>query len=115
MMDAGVNPPVPPNPLPYLTEWLFEIGPTEPAGMGAAPIAWQTLAIWSELTGAELLPWEARLLRNLSREYLNEAHQAEKRDRPAPWSEHIDREAISSKVSSLFRSRLLERKKDADE
>lgn len=65
--------------------WLFEIGPTQSGGMAAGPITQQELAAWQMNTGIELQSWQARFLRRLSIEYLNEQHAAAKRNHPAPW------------------------------
>lgn len=54
----------------YLLEYLFEIGPTMAAGMGNGPITFSEILAWQLLTGIRLRPWEVRLLRRLSRDYL---------------------------------------------
>lgn len=69
----------------YLLGYLWEIGPTIAAGMGAGPITHQELRAWQDNTGVVLQPWEARFLRRLSLEYLSAAHKAEKGHCPAPW------------------------------
>ena len=69
----------------YLLGYLFEIGPTVAAGMGAGPIEWPHINAWCERIGIDLEPWESRFLRRLSLEYLSESHKAEKRDARAPW------------------------------
>ncbi len=70
----------------YLLGYLFEIGPTIAAGMGAGPITHGELRAWMDNVGVELQPWEVRFLRRLSHEYLAESHKAEKRDARAPWN-----------------------------
>lgn len=69
----------------YLVDYLFEFGPTVPAGMGAGPVTGVELLAWQALLGVEFHPWEARLLRQLSSEYLAESHKATARDRPPPF------------------------------
>lgn len=81
------EPDMPPCDTPWLVDTLFEIGPTVPAGMGEAPIAHTDLAAWQANTGIELQPWQARLLRLLSQQYLNESHKARARDCPPPWGD----------------------------
>ncbi len=71
----------------YLIAYLFEFGPTTPAGMGSAPIGAIEIAAWQDLLGIEFQPWEARLLRRLSNEYLAESHAATKRDCPPPFGD----------------------------
>lgn len=70
--------------------------------MGMAPIGWDTIGWWQQTMGVELAPWEARMLRFLSRDYLIESQAAEKPDAPAPWMETVDREAIADKVVGIF-------------
>lgn len=101
--------PLPPNPAEYLTRWLFEIGPAVPAGMGQAPLGWRDIAAWQEIVGVKLLVWEARLLRRLSRDFVNASHDARKADCPAPWSgieTHDDvtarRADVSRKLTAMF-------------
>jgi len=107
--DDGYLPEMPPvDAADYLIEYLFEIGPTVAAGMGAGPITHVEMCAWVDLTGIELCPWEVRFLRRLSREYLSEFHEAEKTDRLPPWNpeeaHRIDREAVAKKIKNAFRS-----------
>ena len=106
-MEAdGIVPMTPPLPedLPYI-EWLLEIGPTEAGGMGAVAIGWRTLQAWQDCTGILLAPWEARLLRRLSGDWLTENERARKPDCPAPWSPEpteSSREVVARKMEQLF-------------
>ena len=70
----------------YLLGYLFEVGPTMAAGMGAAPVTHTEIAAWCGLTGIVLHPWEARFLRRLSLEYVGENHRAEKLGCAPPWN-----------------------------
>lgn len=67
----------------YLVDYLFEIGPAQ----GEAPLSHAELQAWQSNTGIDLDAWQARMLKRLSIEYLNESHQAREIDRPAPWAE----------------------------
>ncbi len=108
MMAEGSEPQMPPVNTPYLIEFLLEIGPAIQHGGGAVPIGWLDLEAWQRLTGAELAPWEARLIRRLSHEYLAMIRDAEKPDCPPPWGgagepQH-DREMVARKVQNAFRA-----------
>ena len=70
----------------YLIGYLYELGPTVAAGMGAGPITHQDMLAWQINTGVRLAPWEARFLRRLSVEYLSESHKAEKLGAQPPWA-----------------------------
>jgi hypothetical protein len=83
--QAKIEPPIPDNPMPFIIDRLMEIGPTETAGMGRAPISWQSIQAWRVETGVRMNPWQSRLLRRLSAAYLVEMQAAENPDRPAPF------------------------------
>lgn len=85
MKKDGVAVPMPPNPLPHVVDRLIEIGLTEAAGMGAGPVSWQTMDAWANRTSVDIEPWEARLIRRLSVEYVAEQRRAESENCPAPW------------------------------
>lgn len=91
------------NPAPYLTDWLFEIGPTS----GDHTLSWSEMAAWEKNTGIRLLPFEAKILRRLSNSYANERLAAREPDYPMPVKldhEHIEagRDAVAAKVEALF-------------
>lgn len=109
MRKRGDHVPIPPNPAPYLTGWLFEIGPTVPGGMSPAPLGWLDMAAWQGISGVELLPWEASLIRQLSRVFVSASHDARKRDCPAPWTgietaDDVERQrsTVDAKLKSIF-------------
>lgn len=77
----------------YLVEYLFEIGPTLPTGMGSAPLTPPVIESAQRLLGIEFQPWEARLLLRLSREYLAESLKATKDGCPPPWVDSENAEA----------------------
>lgn len=106
MRKAKIRPHLPPNPAPYLIDWLFEIGPSVAVGMGEGPLGWGDLAHWQALSGVALNAWEARTLRRLSGDWLGERHRAEKDDAPAPALRREDveanRDAVSAKLERAF-------------
>jgi hypothetical protein len=105
MEQDGIDPIMPPLAVPWLFEVLFDLGPTEPGGMGAAAIGWRSLDAWCSRTGVDLPPWQCRLLRRVSGEYLIESDRARKMDCPSPWATRKveqNREAVTVQVESLF-------------
>lgn len=86
MKADGVDLPLPPNPLPHVIDHLLEVGLTEAAGMGAGPISWLTIDAWARRACIDLTPWEARLIRRLSVEYVAEQRRAESENCPPPWA-----------------------------
>jgi hypothetical protein len=81
----GWQPEMPEVRAPHVIGYLFEMGPLASGGMGPAPLSHQEIAAWCDLTGIRLSPWEVRTVRQLSRDYLAELHEAEDPKRPAPW------------------------------
>ena len=98
----------PPNAAPYLTDWLFEIGPTIAGAMGEAALGWADLAAWERLTGISLLPWEARILRQLSAEFAAMRSLAANPDCPPPYDgesrEEIEvrRDRVSTQFAAMM-------------
>lgn len=68
----------------HLLAYLWEMGPTVPAGPSVGPVTFQEMRAWSEVTGVFLEPWEYRTLRRLSADYLAELQRASKHDAIAP-------------------------------
>ncbi|MEK9213131.1 phage tail assembly chaperone [Sphingomonas sp. 2378] len=94
---------MPPNPMPHLIERFMEMGMVEAAGMGTVALSWPTIAAWSQMTGVRLSPWEARLIRRLSVEYLAEGRRAEVETCPAPWKAPVSKAEIEAERAALER------------
>jgi hypothetical protein len=86
---------------PFIIAQLLEIGPVVAGTMGSAAISWRDLVAWQQCTGVPLPPWQARMLVELSREYLSFSSDAEKPDCPAPW---VDQELTESRRETIARS-----------
>lgn len=106
MRHDGVEPSLPDVPTQYLIEYLFEVGPTISTGMGPAIIGWRDLQSWQELLGISLHPWELRILRKLSADFLAQSLKSEKLDCPAPYlsPQELNRASVSKRVGNAFRS-----------
>lgn len=89
MKAQGIEPQMPPNPAPHLISRLTEIGLTESTGMGPSPLSWREIEAWQRSTHVRLAPWEARLMRQLSLEYIGESRRAESENCPAPWRSQV--------------------------
>lgn len=101
-MRDGIEAQMPPNPAPHIIDRLLEIGLTEAAGMGAGPMTWLQIDAWSRLTGVVLEPWEARLLRRLSTEYLSESRRAEDVHAAPPWRAPVTAQQIEAEERRLM-------------
>lgn len=107
MKARGEMPLWPPNPVPHLTEWFIEIGPTIAGAMGEGPIGWQDILAWQRLTGIPIDPWEARTIRRLSDVFVSQRQAAEKPSCPAPYTGMDDdvaatRASVANRVKALF-------------
>lgn len=106
MRGRGEPAILPHNPAPYLIEWLFEIGPTCAGSMGECPLTYLEMAAWQAVSGVELMPWEASLIRRLSAEYASMRHKAEEQSCPAPYSAVDDlaanRDRVARQVDAVF-------------
>lgn len=84
-----------------------------PGGLGAAPIGWRDLSAWQEITGVDLMAWEARALRQLSAEYVGASQDAKDPSAPPPWTSEDaikrNREVVASKIKSGFGSLKLDK------
>ena len=96
-----IPPPMPPNPAPHIVNRLIEMGLTEAAGMGVAPLSWREIDAWCARTGVDLDPWEARLIRRLSAEYLAEGRRAESETCPPPWRGEVTPQEMNAEVVGL--------------
>ncbi|WP_404711483.1 hypothetical protein [Sphingomonas sp. MMS24-J13] len=101
MKKGGIKPPLPPTSMPHIASRLMEIGPTQPAGMGVAPLSWSEINAWCDRTGIEIAPWEARLIRRLSVEYIAFGRKAEAENCPPPWKAEVSRAEIEHEASLL--------------
>ena len=101
MKRDKIVPQMPPNPAPHIIDRLVEIGLTEAAGMGAAPLSWQSILAWQDAVSVALPPWEARLIRKLSVEYLAESRRAESENCPAPWRGEVTQREVETEVDRL--------------
>ena len=92
----------------YLIAYLYELGPTVAADMGAGPVTFAEMAAWQAARGFELEPWEARLLRRLSVDYLVESHRATERNCPPPWggsvAVRVSHDRAAARALELFRA-----------
>jgi hypothetical protein len=100
-----IEPALPPNPAPHITDRLIEIGLTEAAGMGVVPISWREIDAWQRQTCVAIEPWEKRLLRRLSAAYLAENRKAEIEHAPPPWRAQVtahEREIAEAELRSVL-------------
>lgn len=89
----------------YLVGYLMEAGPVDNGGMGAGRISNSELRAWQTLSGIDLQPWEAQIIRRLSGEYAAESHRATDPNCPPPFAivlDEVDRESVSEQLKNAF-------------
>ncbi len=100
---------MPPCSAPYLLGYLFEVGPAMHTGMGDAPLSHSEIAAWQANTGIRLTAWEARTLRRLSVDYVNETARATLASAKAPWVDedmNVERVVASGNTKDAIRNLL---------
>lgn len=99
--DAEYYPDLPPvRAAEHLLGYLFDAGPTAYGGA----ITHGELWFWQKNIGIEIEPWEVRMLRRLSNDYLVMAHEATRADCPVPWSLESDLNATAKKLKLAIRN-----------
>lgn len=107
-LDAGGvpdMPPVTPESM-YLVEMLLDAGPIVSSTSGTRALTWRDFEAWERVTGADVRPWEARILRRLSNDYLAELNRAEAYDAPPPWEREATpehRKRVSQHIKNVLR------------
>lgn len=104
-LDAGGQPDLPEidQEIEFLVAYLFDAGPMSAGGQSQSPLTWADLQAWERGSGITLHPWQARLLRALSAEYLSESLTADAHDAPPPWVREADREKIAKHIRRVIR------------
>lgn len=101
----------PPEHMPWLFDWLMDVGPVLSGGMGPAPVGYEQIDAWARIAGTSPTPTECGMLRRLSRAY---CAQLDKRDRhePAPMVTATPPDSQSrARVAEAFKALASRRKK----
>lgn len=106
--EGGAKPDLPPLPatLQQIVGLLFDVGPVSNGGQGAVPLTWLDLQAWQSATGLCLPPWQLRLLRRLSADYLMELNRGASVDAPPPWERDLTpdrRKRVAKHIKNIFR------------
>lgn len=106
--EGGAKPDLPPLDarLQEIVGLLFDAGPVSSSAGGSMPLTWADLQAWQAATGLDLPPWQLRLLRRLSGDYLMELNQGASVDAPPPWERNLTpqrRKKVAKHVRSILR------------
>ena len=86
----------------YLLDFLYEVGPVLHCGMGDVPLTHEELRAWQSNVGLSLAPWEIRILRRLSLDYLIQSQQSTKPECVPPYGPMAQRVAVAKKIDAVF-------------
>ncbi|MDZ4251206.1 MAG: hypothetical protein U1A72_01355 [Sulfuritalea sp.] len=86
----------------YLLDFLYEVGPVLNGDMGSAQLTHVELNKWQENIGLCLSPWEVRVLRMLSLDYLIQSQQSTKPECVPPYGPVAHRAAVAKKIDAVF-------------
>jgi hypothetical protein len=103
MKEAGQEAEIPDVAAPFLLSYLLEIGPVINTGFGAREIIWQDIQAWQDCLGIRIPPWQARLVINLSKEYLSFSKKAEEPSCLSPLSDEARTEDRRQSISRSLR------------
>lgn len=95
----------------YLLRWLLDLGLFEHGANGPVAISNKEVIAWQELSGNEVHPWEASLLRKASSDYVGGVLEFQDPNLPQPWVPPVVtqpdyRKALAVRISSAFGSRV---------
>lgn len=91
----------------YMLPLFLELGVILHHGMGAAPMSWQEIESWKNLSGLELDYWELLTLKEMSYAYASEYGNATDPQRIAPYVrevKEVDHEQMAKKWISFVES-----------
>lgn len=82
---------------------LLSLGVAEFNAMGEAPLSWQTLRAWSDLTGEVLDPGAFEAVQIMSAEYVAACQEFRHRQVPPPYGERlIDRQMAAEQLRRVL-------------
>lgn len=102
MKKNGIPVIMPPNPAPIVITSAMEIGLFQANGMAISPTGWTEIEAWCRLVDVELAPWQARLIRQLSIDYVAESRRAEDEHCPPPWRAPVTQREIDTEEALLL-------------
>ena len=96
----------------HILQMLWDIGPSKSNGMGLSPIDYTDIAAANDVAAMFITPWEAKLLRALSKEYSGGDQTMKDASCPAPYSPIIEAtEDVRARVDRQFKSLVSGRRK----
>lgn len=98
-----VGAPFVPDHLQHLIDYLFDVGPTRQSEAGEGPLDDVVLRAWQDNSGYGLEPWECRMLRRLSSDWLKQRQESEAENCRPPWQPSLpSRAEVARKIDELL-------------
>lgn len=91
----------------YIVDYWNDLGLVEYSSMGAIPLSSAEIDAWSRGSSTELMPWEFRALRQMSKDYLSSLNSSEDPATPPPYgkmAQEYDRGVVQKKLVNQFKS-----------
>ena len=108
MRTQGREPRMPEAPLPYLIDYLFEVGPASGGGFGPVPVTFVEIDAWARRVPRGIQPFEAIYIKRLSELWVRQLAQSEDEGAPAPWSAEVvtsdERVAVGDSLRDSIRA-----------
>ena len=89
----------------YVVKYWQDCGSVGYGSSGIVPLSWTEIRNWREENDLEIDYRERKMIREMSKAYVNEYYAAKDPYRPAPYSIEIvelDRPAVSNKIASVL-------------
>lgn len=86
----------------YLISYLAEVGPAITNGMALSAIGYSEIYHYASITRTQLTPWDAHMLRHLSRVYVSQHHAAKSPSSQSPYQSEMPIDQIRSAVEQGF-------------
>ena len=82
---------------------LSEVGEGKSGSSGLQPIGWADIFAWRRVTGSEITPGEAVVIKHLSTCYVAQYYKSQSPDCPAPHVESLpNRDVVADRLKLLF-------------
>ena len=91
----------------YVVKYWQDCGSVGYGSSGIVPLSWTEIRNWREENDLQIDYRERKMIREMSKAYVNEYYAAKDPNRPAPYSigiVELDRPAVSNKISSVLSS-----------
>jgi hypothetical protein len=92
----------------YIIPYLAEVGPATTNGMALSAIGYSEIRQYAAITNTHLTPWDAHMIRHLSRVYVSQHHAAKKPSAQSPYQSEMPIDKARAAIEhSLLKMKVL--------